>query len=1135
MKTQFQRPVFWFLLGILCVCSIAGTKISRLTTTPSVDGNALLVVVTGATQKATRQITASNFLNSLEALPNWTGGSGGGGGGPFNTSQFSAVGGSTSIVDGVPLTGAVMRSTTVIPTNSTLYFSEGSHIVHSNDSVGTFRRRAAFWNSNGELIPADGSSGRAQVTDLDLGWLDGLGTYGTGNGKTELSNYVARTSGVATGLTVRGLALPTLSASRVVVTDPFGNVTNVVGFTGSEFVRGDGSLSTPGGTGEINVNADGSTTNATRISLLVGKTGVSNVVKTVEAGYGMTITNLGGTNLQAAVLPIFQPGSQVVSNFAGTGGITNVDTNGLFAASGTVYNNGAVHLRHAFFDDFNRPEGATKTLGFASTGQKWPAPITYGPNGAAGWKFTNGFIMITNPAAWTHNYGPTFYQSNAPIDAYNLVGAFIRHSYPNGLTNGNQAVIIGFNTNASFIPGMLSCSIDGNLLRIDVNQVMVTNWTLTTPSYESNYFHRLEFIRTGKNLCAVYDGKPYIYPYTNQASMALNVVTWTLYGQFYAQSRQDWESGWADYATPEQLAIADGGSPVVKLAAGSNVTITYDSNTVPTTATIAATGGGGGGSPGGSENQVQFNRAGAFGGTNTFTYDPTNETLSIFGNSAAGTVIPGLVLSNTVAATSGNQRSSPGLRFAANGFNSGGSTSSPIEFEWSVLPAQANPVTGTLYLSNRVGGAGAWSSPFSFSSAGTMASSSGGFVFNPNAGTIQFNSKGMWDQSGGGFVVDSSAGYHWNSLINNPSSAFIDCSMFRDAANTIALRRGTNSQALRIYNSYTDSANYSRLAINANQIASESLGNGSLTVTSSTPVLNLSQIWSNSAQSFTGLTFNATDTGSLSNSVLFNLSSSGNSVLAVDKGGKVTVNGFILNRDLSLPATASLAHFNGTNQVYTLILQSNVLVSLTNLVSDVRYELQILNTNCSTLTWSNMPSTAWMQGAAGPGTNTGWSIVRFRKDGATGLTNASVIGFEYGLNVAGTLSIITNATSLTLSNPATYLLTTTFIPTNSSQSNYTIAFSPTVPAVDLFITNNITLTNWTGLGDGTNINTVLYITPQLIPRGVAYPTLGGPGYSTRWFTNAASPLWTTLTNGITYALSLSSRGTNVHASITEWK
>lgn len=63
-----------------------------------------------------------------------------------------------------------------------------------------------------------------------------------------------------------------------------------------------------------------------------------------------------------------------------------------------------------------------------------------------------------------------------------------------------------------------------------------------------------------------------------------------------------------------------------------------------------------------------------------------------------------------------------------------------------------------------------------------------------------------------GFKVGSTFGIGWASA-NADSGA--DLTLYRDAANTLAQRNGTNAQSYRLYLSYTDATNNSRFAINA--------------------------------------------------------------------------------------------------------------------------------------------------------------------------------------------------------------------------------------------------------------------------------------------------------------------------------
>jgi hypothetical protein len=56
-----------------------------------------------------------------------------------------------------------------------------------------------------------------------------------------------------------------------------------------------------------------------------------------------------------------------------------------------------------------------------------------------------------------------------------------------------------------------------------------------------------------------------------------------------------------------------------------------------------------------------------------------------------------------------------------------------------------------------------------------------------------------------------------------------DVRLFRDAANTLAQRNGTNAQAFRVYGTYTDASNYQRVAITKDGLLSQAAGSGSPT------------------------------------------------------------------------------------------------------------------------------------------------------------------------------------------------------------------------------------------------------------------------------------------------------------------
>jgi hypothetical protein len=114
---------------------------------------------------------------------------------------------------------------------------------------------------------------------------------------------------------------------------------------------------------------------------------------------------------------------------------------------------------------------------------------------------------------------------------------------------------------------------------------------------------------------------------------------------------------------------------------------------------------------------------------------------------------------------------------------------------------------------------------------------SGGFSFTPAAntgtfsfvsgstGSVQFNSS-----SGNIFVARADAIKTFNFAGAFAVGWNSDTYLYRDAANTLALRNGTNAQAFRLYNTFTDASNYERgfMRWNSNvlEIGTEAGGTG---------------------------------------------------------------------------------------------------------------------------------------------------------------------------------------------------------------------------------------------------------------------------------------------------------------------
>jgi hypothetical protein len=81
--------------------------------------------------------------------------------------------------------------------------------------------------------------------------------------------------------------------------------------------------------------------------------------------------------------------------------------------------------------------------------------------------------------------------------------------------------------------------------------------------------------------------------------------------------------------------------------------------------------------------------------------------------------------------------------------------------------------------------------------------------------------------SGHGIFLGSTTQISWND--GTPSSTR-DLTLLRDAADTLAQRRGTNAQTSRVYGTYTDASNYVRAALSSTStavtLAAETAGTG---------------------------------------------------------------------------------------------------------------------------------------------------------------------------------------------------------------------------------------------------------------------------------------------------------------------
>lgn len=141
-------------------------------------------------------------------------------------------------------------------------------------------------------------------------------------------------------------------------------------------------------------------------------------------------------------------------------------------------------------------------------------------------------------------------------------------------------------------------------------------------------------------------------------------------------------------------------------------------------------------------------------------------------------------------------------------------TGTPTAIDLNVTDTASN--ASSLLMNLRVGGTSAFSIGKSLNGL-SISTSAGVTYFTTQATRVAFS-------AGLGILLDSStARFAWSDLI-----------MERDAANTLAQRRGVNAQAFRWYQSFTDASNYTRGQVSAASdivtLSGESAGTGAANI-----------------------------------------------------------------------------------------------------------------------------------------------------------------------------------------------------------------------------------------------------------------------------------------------------------------
>lgn len=292
---------------------------------------------------------------------------------------------------------------------------------------------------------------------------------------------------------------------------------------------------------------------------------------------------------------------------------------------------------------------------------------------------------------------------------------------------------------------------------------------------------------------------------------------------------------------------------------------------------IAEAGGsGGGGTPDLPLNSIQFNEAGAFGGSADLLWRDNliidlsviaranSVPLGITGYSLTGANASSVLNMSGIWNTTGNP---VGIRLAITNTASG-ATAKFLEF---------------------LGGAGGATSMFAVTKFGQVQAGDGAAaltVGTPGLSFIGDTTIGFRRSAVAGIGVAVAGGldiFSWGSIAitlrtggiinwsstSDPVAGAINLVLLQDAADILAQRRTTNAQTFRLYRTFTNSTNYERLALQtaAGQmvIAAETAGTGTdnidLTLTSAgTGIVNVTQGIIRLAAAFTVATLPAAGT-----------------------------------------------------------------------------------------------------------------------------------------------------------------------------------------------------------------------------------------------------------------------------------
>jgi hypothetical protein len=204
----------------------------------------------------------------------------------------------------------------------------------------------------------------------------------------------------------------------------------------------------------------------------------------------------------------------------------------------------------------------------------------------------------------------------------------------------------------------------------------------------------------------------------------------------------------------------------------------------------------------GSSSQFVYNNAGAYAGVSTMTFDGTSVTL-------AGRLI------NSYTSLA----SSPAKVFTGTWFTGGTATTTKPHFliEPTGTTSTAWSTSGTGFGVNAASGFAGNLLDLQVNGTSQCRFTKDGSIQFPTSSTVAVSAAGVGSWAGTLGLFGNSgvlAATLSNAVINISSTHSLgwsnDVFIFRDAANTLAQRNGTNAQTSRVYNTFTSATNFER-------------------------------------------------------------------------------------------------------------------------------------------------------------------------------------------------------------------------------------------------------------------------------------------------------------------------------------